>query len=755
MVVSSNSNKQFVIEGAGCASCVNKIETALRSVPDVQFAQMNFAERTVQVQGGASAEQLIDAVENAGYRAIPIQSPEQVFEEKQQAEQAEHRRLIRAVIMALGLGIPVMVWGMLIGDMRVDTVAQRIGWGLVGLATLVVLATAGRHFFFTAWKAFLNHHANMDTLIALGTGAAWLYSMVVVLFPAVIPETARHVYFEASLMIIGLVSVGQTLELRARGRTSEAIRRLIGLQPKTARVRRDEVELDLPIEQVLIDDLVRVRPGEQVPVDGVVVDGYSSIDESMLTGEPIPVEKQLDDAVSAGTLNKTGSILIRATGVGSATALARIVELVRQAQGSKPAIGRLADQISSVFVPTVMIIAVIAAMAWLNFGPDPAVVYALVAATSVLIIACPCALGLATPMAVMVGVGKAAEHGVLIRNGDALQTASRLSVIVVDKTGTVTEGKPRVAEVVPIGCKDQEELLKLAASIEAGSEHPLAAPIIEAAGERGIEVVAVSDFEAVPGQGVSAVLEGRQIRLGNARFLATSGLDIGEAGDIAAQMAESAYTPVYIADDKQLLGVLGISDSIKPDSAAAVARFRSAGLRVVMLTGDHVGAARAIASQVGIDEYIAEVLPADKAAKVSALQADGEIVAMVGDGINDAPALAQADVGLAIGTGTDVAIENADIALMRGSLNGVADAIEISKATVRNIRQNLFGAFIYNTAGIPLAAGVLYPLLGSLLNPVVAGGAMALSSFTVVSNANRLRFWKPASSHEGKISVAG
>ena len=740
----SSETKQFIIEGAGCASCVAKIEAALCSVPSVDAAQMNFAERTAQVQGQAPADQLIAAVEKAGYHATLILSPEKSFEERQQAEQLEYQHLLRAVILSLGLGFPVMIWGMFIADMRVDTLAQRVGWGSVGVLTLVVMSTAGRRFYVGGWKAFLNHHANMDTLIALGTAAAWLYSIVVVLLPSFIPETARHVYFEAALMIIGLVSLGQALELRARGRTSLAIRRLIGLQPKTARVYRDGAETDLPIEQVVIDDLVRVRPGEQIPVDGVVEEGHSSVDESMLTGEPIPNEKQAGDLVSAGTLTKSGTFLIRATGVGESTALARIVALVRQAQNSKPAIGRLADQISAVFVPTVMILAVLAALAWLNFGPSPAIAFALVAATSVLIIACPCALGLATPMAVMVGVGKAAEQGILIRNGDALQVSSRLTVIVVDKTGTVTKGEPRVVELGLAGCKDESILLKLAASVEQGSEHPLAAPLIEAANARGIELVSVSDFEAVAGQGVSASVDGKRVWLGNARYMDANSVDVSCAADIDAHMASHAYTPVYIADEEHLLGVIGIADSIREDSVAAIARLRKAGLRVVMLTGDHAGAARSIAAQAGIDEFIAEVLPEDKAARVSALQAEGEVVAMVGDGINDAPALAQADVGLAIGTGTDVAIESADIALMRGSLHGVADAIEISKATVRNIRQNLFGAFIYNTAGIPLAAGVLYPLLGSLLSPVVAGGAMALSSFTVVSNANRLRFWKPA-----------
>ena len=613
----------------------------------------------------------------------------------------------------------------------------------MGLATLGVMAFSGRHFYVGAWRTLANHTANMDTLIALGTGTAWLYSMVVVCLPGYLPEVARHVYFEATAMIIGLVNLGLALELRARGKTSEAIRRLIGLQARTARVLRDGKELDIAIEQVLRGDLVRVRPGEKIPVDGQVSEGRSAVDESMLTGEPMPVEKAAGDEVVAGTLNKSGSIVFRATRVGRDTALARIIAMVRRAQNSKPPIGRLADVIAAYFVPTVMIIAVLSALAWLNFGPQPALAFAIVSATTVLIIACPCALGLATPMSVMVGVGKAAEAGVLIRNGEALQTASKLTAMILDKTGTVTEGAPRVTDVIATGELGEDEIMQLAAGLEAGSEHPLAVAILESAAQRGVSPDRVSGFNALAGRGVEAQLAGRRLLLGNDKLMAERGIDCSARADVARELAAKARTPMYFAVDGTLAAIIAVADPIKADSAAAIRRLRDNGLRVVMLTGDNQATARAVAGQVGITEFYAEVLPEDKAAKVAELQAQGELVGMTGDGINDAPALALANVGFAIGTGTDVAIESADITLMRGSLHGLADAIAVSRATLANIRQNLFGAFIYNIAGIPVAAGVLYPFFGVLLSPVIAGGAMAFSSLTVVSNANRLRLFRP------------
>ena len=583
----------------------------------------------------------------------------------------------------------------------------------------------------------------MDTLIALGTGTAWLYSTIIVLFPALVPEIARHVYFEAAVIIIGMVNLGQALEQKARGKTSQAIRRLLDLQQKTARVVRDGEEIDVAIGAVVKGDLVRVRPGEQIAVDGVVEQGQTNIDESMLTGEPVPVSKVSGDGVSAGTLNKTGSVLYRATHVGSDTALARIIKMVRQAQNTKPPIGKLADSIAAVFVPVVMIIAVLSAMIWFIIGPEPRAVYAIVTSVTVLIIACPCALGLATPMSVMVGIGKAAEAGMLIRNGEALQTASQLTTIVLDKTGTITAGEPGVIEIAAFGEQKQDELLLLAASLEAGSEHPLAQAFLDAAKQQELDLLNVSAFEAIAGQGIKGQIDSSQLLLGNRRLMDKNAVCLNaEALASSERMAENAWTPMFLAINGQLTAIFAVADPIKPESAEAIKRLQADGLNVVMLTGDNLHTARAVARQVGITQICAEVLPQDKKNQIENLQKQGERVGMVGDGINDAPALALAYVGFAIGTGTDVAIESADITLMRGSLHGVADAIEISRATMRNIRQNLFGAFIYNSVGIPIAAGLIYPLTGMLLNPIIAGTAMAFSSVTVVSNANRLRLFR-------------
>lgn len=544
-------------------------------------------------------------------------------------------------------------------------------------------------------------------------------------------------------MIIGLINLGLALELKARGRTSEAIKRLINLQAKTARVIRDGNEVDIPIEQVRINDQVRVRPGERIAVDGEVLEGRSSVDESMLTGEPIPIEKTQGDLVSAGTINKSGSLVFVAKRVGKDTALANIINMVKKAQNSKPPIGRLADVIAGYFVPTIMIIAVISALIWLNVGPEPTVAFAIVSATTVLIIACPCALGLATPMSVMVGVGKAAEAGVLIRNGESLQTASQITAMVLDKTGTITLGRPQVTDIVAISGYSEEDVIRLAASLESNSEHPLAEAIVASAKSRDIALSDVSDFNAITGQGVEARVGEQSLLLGNKKLMKERGIELSEQVIEQAQVfAREAKSPMYFAVDNTLAGIVAVADPIKDDSVAAIKRLQDNGIRVVMLTGDNQATAKAVADKVGIDEFYAEVQPQDKVDKVKALQDENEIVGMTGDGINDAPALAQANVGFAIGTGTDVAIESADITLMRGSLHGLADAVAVSKATIRNIKQNLFGAFIYNVAGVPIAAGLLYPVFGILLSPVVAGAAMAFSSLTVVTNANRLRFFK-------------
>ena len=744
------ASQELIIDGASCASCVGKIEKALRAVAGVESAAMNFALRTAQVTGDVEADSLIKAVESIGYNAKSTNeaSDDELLDEKEIADEKYYSSLLKQMWLALGLGIPLMIYSLAGGPMTVDTTLERIVWLFIGMLCLGIMYFAGKHFYLGAWKSFINHSANMDTLIALGTGTAWIYSMIVVFFPLALPEMARHVYFEATAMIIGLINLGLALEVKARGRTSEAIKRLLGLQAKTARVVRvidgKEQEIDIAIAEVGLNDIVRVRPGEKISVDGIVVQGRTSIDESMLTGEPMPVEKSANDEVVAGTLNKSGSILFKATRVGKDTALAHIINMVKRAQNSKPPIGRLADVISGYFVPVIMIIAIVSALAWLNFGPDPALAFAVVSATTVLIIACPCALGLATPMSVMVGVGKAAEAGVLIRNGEALQSASKITAMVLDKTGTITAGAPSITDIIITDkAYSEKELLTLAASIESGSEHPLAEAIVDSALEQGTALESVSDFHAITGQGVQANIKGQQLLFGNQKLMLSNKVALNDSVAKAQKLADEAKTPMYLAIDNKLAAIIAVSDPIKEDSVSAIKRLQANGIRVVMLTGDNSATAHAVAKKVGINEVFADVMPEDKANKVAELQAQGEIVGMTGDGINDAPALALANVGFAIGTGTDVAIESADITLMRGSLHGLADAIAISKATLRNIKQNLFGAFIYNVAGVPFAAGVLYPFFGLLLNPVIAGAAMAFSSLTVVSNANRLRLFKP------------
>ena len=710
------------------------------AVAGVHHAHLNLADNTATAWGNADGDALVKAVESYGYGASVIEDEDAADDQRQEEDRKQYRALLVKMAISLGLGVALMIWGMGVDTMMVNE-SNQVTWINLGILTLGVMIATGGHFYIGAWKAFKHHNANMDTLIALGTGTAWLYSIVVASFPAALPEMARHVYFEASAMIIGLINLGQALELRAKGKTSEAVRRLLDLRAKTARVIRDGTEQDIPVEEVRKGDHIRVRPGEKLPVDGVIAEGSTRIDESMLTGEPMPVSKGEGDEVSAGTLNTHGAIIYEATRVGSDTALAQIIRLVKKAQGSKPAIGRLADKISSVFVPSVMLIAVAAALVWFNVGPEPAVVHMMVAATTVLIIACPCALGLATPMSVMVGVGKAAEYGALIRQGDALQTAGKLDLVILDKTGTITEGHPAVTRV-HASDNDENRLLALAAGLERHSEHPLAEAILARAEQQEIQPDNVTGFEALNGKGVAGEVDGQALRLGNRKWLESEGIDLSGLEGAARSITEEAGTPLFLALGDQPLGVIGVADAIKADSEAAIRRLHDAGIKVMMVTGDVEATARAIARKAGIDDYRAEVLPEDKAEVVSEMRGKGHTVAMVGDGINDAPALAAADVGFAIGTGTDVAIESAAITLMRGSLHGVPDAIEISRATVRNIHQNLFGAFVYNTMGIPVAAGVLYPLWGILMSPILAGAAMSLSSVTVVTNANRLRLFR-------------
>lgn len=736
---------QLTIEGAGCASCVGKIEKALRQVPNVITAEMNFADRSVQITGKAKVTELIRAVTAIGYQAkeLNIDNSQQLLSEQEQADSHKYRQLLFNTLVALSLGIPLMVYGLLGGAMTVSTDSERLAWLCVGMLTLAIMYFAGKHFYLGAWQSFKNHNANMDTLIALGTGAAWLYSLVVIIVPTLVPEVARHIYLEATVMIIGLVNLGLALEIRARGKTSQAIKHLIGLQPKTATVIKDMQELTIDIANVQTNDIVMVRPGEKIPVDGVVREGKSHIDESMLTGEPIPTSVSSGSQIAAGTINQSGVITFVATHVGQHTALARIIQMVKQAQNAKLPIGRLADKISAYFVPAVMILAILSGLIWLNFGTGSTVALAMVSMTTVLIIACPCALGLATPMSVMVGVGKAAEQGILIRNGEALQTASKLTTIVLDKTGTITQGAPVVTDIQTANGFSTQQVLQLAASIENNSEHPLARAIIISAKHKQLNLQPTTDFSAIAGFGVKAIINGQQILLGNDRLMRRHDINIDAQQTATNAFASETKTPVYIAVDNQLAGIIAITDPIKPDSAKAIKLLQQHGINIIMITGDNELTAKAVAEQVGIKEFIAQVLPAEKAEKIKELQAKGAIVAMTGDGINDAPALAQANVGFAIGTGTDVAIESADVTLMRGSLLGLVDAIAISRATLINIKQNLTGAFIYNVAGIPIAAGLLYPFFGFMLSPVIAGAAMAFSSLTVVSNANRLRFFKP------------
>ena len=632
-----------------------------------------------------------------------------------------------------------MVWGMM-GDNMMVTDDNRTLWLVIGLITLAVMVFAGGHFYTSAWKSLKNRTATMDTLVALGTGAAWLYSMSVNVWPQWFPMEARHLYYEASAMIIGLINLGHMLEARARQRSSKALERLLDLTPPTARVVTDEGEKSVPLAEVQPGMTLRLTTGDRVPVDGKITQGEAWLDEAMLTGEPIPQQKSDGDAVHAGTVVQDGSVLFTASAVGSHTTLSRIIRMVRQAQSSKPEIGQLADKISAIFVPVVVGIALLSAAIWYFFGPAPQIVYTLVIATTVLIIACPCALGLATPMSIISGVGRAAEFGVLVRDADALQRASTLDTLVFDKTGTLTEGKPQVVAVTTAGIAE-EEALRLAAALEQGSSHPLARAILDKANASALPQV--SNFRTLRGLGVSGEAEGHALLLGNQALLNENGIDTAALENELKAQASQGATPVLLAVDGKAAALLAVRDPLRQDSVDALQRLHRAGYRLVMLTGDNPTTANAIAKEAGIDEVIAGVLPDGKADAIKNLQRQGRQVAMVGDGINDAPALAQADVGIAMGGGSDVAIETAAITLMRHSLMGVADALAISKATLRNMKQNLLGAFIYNSLGIPIAAGILWPLTGTLLNPVVAGAAMALSSITVVSNANRLLRFKP------------
>lgn len=738
----------FDVKGIHCASCIGKIEESLLSVPGVVKASVNLASGRAYVEylpSAVSLSRISDAIRDVGYE---VELPEEKgdTESGDKAHHDEYRKQTRKWIVGAALTVPILIVSMpfLFRFMLLLPDAYNEWMQIAaGLLALVIMTYTGGHFFVGAVRSLAHRSADMNTLIALGTGAAWIYSTVAILFPELFPEGAAEPFYDVVGVVITLVVLGQALELRAKGRTSEAIKKLMGLQAKTARVVRNGSEVDIPVEEVLVDDVVIVRPGEKIPVDGVVVEGSSFVEESMITGESMPVAKTSGDEVIGATINKTGSFRFRTTKVGKDTTLAQIVRMVQEAQSSKAPIARLADKVSAYFVPSVIIIAILTFAAWFNFGPSPEITFALVAAVTVLIIACPCALGLATPISLIVGIGKGAESGILIRSGEALQTAGSVQTIVLDKTGTITLGKPKVTDVIPAPGFNEEEILKLAASVERGSEHPLGQAIIEEARARNLELSDSTAFEAVPGQGAKANIANHKVLLGNLKFMRDREIDLGILQRQAETLAEQGKTAMYCAADGAIAGAIAVADVVKEDSISAIKAMKAMGLEVVMLTGDNKKTADAIARQVGIDRAIAEVLPEDKSRHIQLLQDGGEKVAMVGDGINDAPALAQADLGIAIGTGTDVAIEASDITLIKGSLKGVVQAIQISRATLRNIKQNLFGAFFYNSAGIPIAAGVLFPFFGILLSPIIAGAAMAFSSVTVVTNANRLRTFKP------------
>jgi len=733
---------ELPIQGIVCASCIQKIEKALLQTRGVVKAVVNLATAKAKVEylpSETNFEEMKRAVESTGYKVLEFEPSEGIEDPEKFVREKEYKKLKTKFIVGLVLGLLVFL-----GSSRhwFPWIPSFLGnfYVLWALATPVQL-WIGWQFYKGAWGAFKHRNADMNTLIAVGTSAAYLYSVVATLFPSFFEAAGMKpdVFFDTSVLIIVLILFGRLLEARAKGQTSEAIKKLMGLQPKTARIIRDGKEMDIPVEEVLVGDTVVVRPGEKIPVDGVVKEGKSAVDESMITGESIPVKKEAGDEVIGATINKTGSFKFQATKVGKDTALAQIIKLVQDAQGSKAPIQRLADVISGYFVPIVISVAIATFVIWFNFGPFPSLTFALLTFVAVMIIACPCALGLATPTAVMVGTGKGAENGILIKGGESLETAHKLDTIVFDKTGTLTKGEPEITDLVSINTHSEEEILKNAASAEKVSEHPLGEAIIKGAIERKIELHDPKDFKAIEGHGVEARVDGRKVILGNIKLMKDRGIDIKDLEKKVEEFASDGKTPIYVSIDGKSAGIIAVADPLKESSVEALERLKRLGLKIVMLTGDNKKTAEAIARKAGIDGVISEVLPEDKVHEIRRLQSEGRRVAMVGDGINDAPALAQADVGIAIGSGTDVAIEASDITLIKGDLRGVASAIELSKRTIRVIKQNLFWAFLYNTAGIPVAAGVLYPFFGILLNPIFASAAMAFSSVSVVSNSLRLR----------------
>ena len=734
------------VRGMHCAACVGRVERALTSVSGVEQASVNLATEQATVSfdpARTSVDALKAAVAAAGYElAEPRADAAPVDDAEQAAREAERRSQRTRLIVGVLLSVPVLLGGMAHLLPWVPA-ALRDPWVLLALTTPVQ--------FWVGWqfhRGFLHdlryRSASMSTLVSVGTSAAYFFSVAVTLWPHAVPPHRAMTYFDVSAVVITLVVLGRWLEARARGRTSEAIRRLVSLAPRTARIVRDGAEIDVPTADVRVGDFVRIRPGERIPVDGVVTEGASTVDESMLTGESLPVEKTLESKVLAGTVNRTGSFVFRAARVGSETALARIVKLVADAQGSRAPIQRLADRVAAIFVPIVLALAALTFLAWWAFGPEPSALYALTSAVAVLVIACPCAMGLATPTAIMVATGRGAELGVLVKNATALELLDRVNTIVFDKTGTLTVGRLAVTDVITESgdAVAGDEALALAAAAEQGSEHPVGEAIVARAKERGLALPPISEFATVPGQGIDALAAAGRVLLGNRTLMDARGIDIDALGARAGALAAQGKTAVYLALGGRALGVIAVADELKPEAPAAIGALAGRGLDVAMLTGDARPTAEAVAARAGITRVLAEVLPEDKAREIAALQAEGRRIAMVGDGINDAPALARADVGIAMGSGTDVAIEAADVTLVRGDLDGVVDAIDLSRRTIRIIKENLVWAFGYNVVLIPVAAGVLYPVWGVLLSPILAGAAMAFSSVSVVTNSLRLKKWQ-------------
>lgn len=745
-----SKQKEYIIEGMSCASCAMTIENAVSKMPGVDKASVNLATEimTVEANDSVTPEDIAKVVDGVGYSARPRgKSVEEELEEKNEKKEAHLREMKRNLTISAIFAVPLLFIAM--ADMVgipmpafLSPMQSPVSYALIQLALVLPIIWLGRRFFVDGFKALSKGHPNMDSLVALGTSAAFLYSLYgtyhVLEGHA---HFAMNLYYESAGVILTLITLGKYFEAVSKGKTSMAIQTLVGLAPKMATVLRDGQEVEIPVEEVQVGDLIRVKPGEKVPVDGVVTEGNSTVDESMLTGESIPVSKSVGDEVIGASLNKTGSFILKATKIGKDTALSQIIQLVEQAQGSKAPIAKLADKVSGVFVPIVIVLALVSGLAWYFLGQE-SWVFALTITISVLVIACPCALGLATPTAIMVGTGKGAENGILLKSGEALEEANHVNMVVFDKTGTITNGTPVVTDVVTADSTDADALIRLAASLEVASEHPLGEAIVAKAKEQGAAFDEVTNFEAIPGFGIKGHVGETLVFLGNEKWMRENGLANVEMNDKANHFAEQGKTPLYIGYNDAVQGLIVVADTVKESSARAIQTLHEMGIQVAMMTGDHERTAQAIASEVGIDRVFSEVLPQDKANYVSKLQEEGYIVAMVGDGINDAPALAQAQVGIAIGTGTDVAIESADAVLMKSDLMDVPAMLKLSRATIRNIKENLFWAFAYNVIGIPFAMGVLHLFGGPLLNPMIAGAAMSFSSVSVVLNALRLKRWK-------------